>query len=55
MADLTCLKFSAYDAITILYPVRAGETARVRPAEVRERHRSKAGAGFHRASRQSVG
>ena len=41
---------------TILYPVRAGELARIGPAEVRAaiRRRPEAGAGLHRAARRPV-
>ena len=46
----------ASDSTTILYPVRAGEVARIGPAEVRERYgvEPDAGAGLHRAARRSV-
>ena len=44
-------------AVTILYPVRAGEVARITPAEVRDPlwRRPRAGARFHRAARRSLG
>jgi exodeoxyribonuclease-3 len=50
----------ASESTTIIFPVRAGEMARIGPAEVRERYGvSEAGAGFHRASwrpiRQTTG
>ena len=47
----------ASERTTILYPLRAGEMARIGPAEVRERYGvdPAAGAGFHRAARRSVG
>ena len=46
----------ASDKTTILYPVRAGEMARIGPAEVRAALRRRAGAGarLHRAARRSV-
>ena len=46
----------ASERTTILYPVRAGEMARIGPAEVRARYgvEPAAGAGFHRAARRSV-
>ena len=46
----------ASDRTTIVHPLRAGEVARIGPAEVRERYgvEPRAGARFHRAPRRPV-